>query len=141
MNVIRESDISLAHAIGLCRIAKVVDQFCDEIASHPDLEEPFRVIGNCPDRKARLTYFWWVTLGGKTSRGMQCDLVPKHIRAGFAGKLMGEWTTLFRRVACSVLDRQLAEAWIERAARLGQSLQTSNGHRGTGMAATAAKYS
>ncbi len=126
MNVIRESDISLAHAIGLCRIATVVDQFCDEIASRPGLEEPFRVIGNCPDQKARLTYFWWVTLGGEASQGMECVLVPKQIRAGLAGKLMGEWTALFRRSVRSVVDHELAEAWIERAARLGQSLHASN---------------
>jgi hemoglobin len=139
MNVIRESDISLAHAIGICRIATVVDQFCDEIASHPSVEEPFRVVGNCPDQKARLTYFWWVTLGGAAYQGMQCDLVPKHIRAGFKGKLMGEWTALFRRVVYSVVDRQLAEAWIERAARLGQSLQAVDDYRGARLAATANK--
>lgn len=139
MNVIRESGISLAHAIGICRIAAVVDQFCDEIASHPGLEEPFRVIGNCQDQKARLTYFWWVTLGGKTSRGLQCNLVPKHIRTGSKSKLMGEWTRLFRHAVYSAVDRQLAEAWIKRAAQLARSLQAADEYRGGRMAAMAAE--
>ena len=116
----------LAHEIGLCRIAKVVDEFYSRVQKHPTLQEPFRVVGNWGDHRARLTYFWWMVLGGKGLGSLHLDVVSKHVRAGFTVELLSDWLTLFREVVHSIVPRDMASAWMDRATRLGKTLVIKN---------------
>lgn len=125
MNTIQDKTI-LAHSIGLCRIAVVVDKFCDLVQAHPTLAEPFRVLGDWGDRKALLTYFWWVTLGGKRTGDVHFAVIPKHAGAGFNAELLQNWATSFRQVVLSVVGKELTDAWMEKASRLGRKLLISN---------------
>jgi hemoglobin len=116
----------LAHEIGLCRIAKVVNEFYSRVQQHPTLQEPFRVVGDWGDHRARLTYFWWTVLGGKGLGSLHFNVVPKHVRAGFTVELLSDWLTLFREVVYSIVPRDMAGAWMDRATRLGKSLVIAN---------------
>jgi len=125
MNNIPQKRI-LAHEIGLHRIAMVVNQFHSQIQAHPKLEDPFGVVGEWGDHRARLTYFWWVALGGKPLRDINFDMFPKHTRAGFDADLFRDWMTLFRQAALSVVGKELTAAWMEKVEGLGRRLLIAN---------------
>jgi hemoglobin len=125
---------SLAYQLGVCRIALVVDRFYSQMQAHPTLREPFAVRGHWGDCRARLTYFWWVTLGGNKIPDHDFEMVPSCVRAGLNSEMMREWTTLFRQVARSVVGEQLANAWMEVAERVGRKLASSNENYLNGLA-------
>jgi truncated hemoglobin YjbI len=54
---------TLAHEIGLDRIASVVDTVFNQMKNQPAFASIFNVSETHDDDKARLTYFWWVALG------------------------------------------------------------------------------
>jgi len=117
---------ALAYEIGLCRIAMVVDRFHNQVKTHPRLGEWFGVSTNWGDQRARLTYFWWVVLGGKKLRAVDFDLIPERVRAGIKSDELREWLALFRLVAVPILGEEFANAWTEKAERLGRRLLVSN---------------
>lgn len=57
---------SLAYEIGLRRIALVVDQQHRKLKQHPALGEIVTTGRSHEEERARLTYFWWVILGGNS---------------------------------------------------------------------------
>jgi truncated hemoglobin YjbI len=122
MNNVRHKDRILAHEIGLCRIAQVVDQFHSQAKTHPVLAELFDGTGNWGDKRARLTYFWWVMLGGKTLRAAGFDVFPEQGRASVNCDLLGDWLALFHQVALPIIGEELTRAWMEKAERLGDRL-------------------
>lgn len=116
----------LAHEIGLCRIALVVDQLQSRLQSHPTLAEPFGVIGNWGDHRARLTYFWWVTLGGKNLRGVRCDVVSRLERADVDCEVLKDWMKLFHQVAVPILGEELTRRWMTKAEAVDRRLLKAN---------------
>jgi truncated hemoglobin YjbI len=114
--------IDLAHQIGLIRIALVVDRFYDQLRRRPELAEPFHVMGNCPGRKACVTYFWWVALGGNQVAEIHVAAEPVCELDGAHAGLERESLGLFRGALFSVVDGELAEAWWNEAARMSSSL-------------------
>jgi hypothetical protein len=51
---------NLAHEIGLCRIALVVEQVHQKMQRHHAVAKIFYLLSGDADQRARLTYFWWV---------------------------------------------------------------------------------
>jgi|GEM_PF-447080 hemoglobin len=121
-----ESPVSLAELIGKDRIYAVVDRFYNLIQTHPSLAVPFQRVHDWPLHKERIAYFWWVSLGGARYRDVSFAVVPKHWRAGFSEELLDDWKALFGGVVSSVLPPELADAWTERAERIGASLVMAN---------------
>jgi hemoglobin len=121
-----QSETKLAYRIGKWRIAAVVDKFYDRIQTHETLAAPFREIEDWPSHKDRLTYFWWIALGGAKDRIVNFDVVPKHRRVGFNDSLLEDWLALFREVVHSTLECGLAEAWMERVSFVGRRLLIAN---------------
>jgi hemoglobin len=127
MNNLQQKDRILAHEIGLYRIAMVVDQFYGQIQARASVEEPFDVVGDWGAHRARLTYFWWVALGGKGLHVVDLDVVARQAQAGISAEHFEDWMTLFRQVALPVIGKELTTAWMERAERLGRRLLVDNG--------------
>jgi truncated hemoglobin YjbI len=114
-----KDNTNLAYQIGLCRIALVVDQIDHEMRSHQALAKLFH-LGILQDRRACLTYFWWVVLGGKELRCSDLDLLPNELRSAITPQLMREWLALFCHIAWPIIGEQLTRAWAERAEEVFQ---------------------
>jgi hemoglobin len=124
MNELQKNTI-LAYRIGLYLIAVIVNEFYDQLRTDPELVEPFRVVNTWSDHKAQLTYFWWVTLGGNPAREMHGHLPPVQIRSGLDSRVLDAWLALFRRVALSLIDRELAETWMKTVSRITETCTTA----------------
>jgi hemoglobin len=112
----------IADAIGQERIAAVVDHFYERIQRHPTLAAPFAGVHDWPAHKAILTHFWWVSLGGKRYLQYPYAVARKHIEAGFTAALLTDWLALFAEVIEADLPPELAQGWLERARKIGESL-------------------
>lgn len=112
----------IAEAIGHDRVARVVDRFYDRIQQHPTLSKPFERVHDWPTHKAILTHFWWVTLGGKRYMPYSYEVARKHAESGFTPALLQDWLALFREIIDAEIPDDLATGWIERAERIGLSL-------------------
>lgn len=110
-------------AIGREAIARVVDDFYDRIQRHPTLAEPFQRVQDWPEHKARLTHFWWISLGGERYRDDQYRVAPAHLPLGITDELVDDWLALFRETLSRHLEPELAEAWYARAAHMGRSIR------------------
>ncbi len=53
----------------------------------------------------------------------QYQVPAKHEAAGFTPELLVPWMELFRQTVRECVEPALAEQWIERAERIGKSLQ------------------
>lgn len=106
---------NLAFEIGLRRIATVVDSFYCQMMVRSDLKEPFCRVGTWAEHKARMTYFWWVALGGNPGSEEHLRLIDHQREDGFDSGALDGWMQLFAKVVHANLKRGLAEAWIEQA--------------------------
>lgn len=113
----------IADEIGHAQVAAVVDDFYNRIQSHPSLAMPFAVVHDWVAHKEILTHFWWVTLGGERYLDYSYRVAWKHEEAGFTPALLVDWLFLFRDIIRDhITDEHLANGWIERAERIGESL-------------------
>lgn len=113
----------IADDIGRERVAAVVDRFYNRIQEHPSLAAPFAIVHDWPAHKEILTHFWWVTLGGERYLDYSYRVAVKHEEAGFTPALLVDWLALFREtIRESIPEPALANGWIERAERIGESL-------------------
>ena len=103
---------NLAYEIGLCRIAAVVDHVDRQIRHHGTLVEFLSF--KHKDRRAALTYFWWVVLGGHPLH--RTGLPGEHI----SGKALRDWIAVFPRTALPVIGEDLTRAWMQATERLAQ---------------------
>lgn len=110
-------------AIGLDTIRRVVDDFYDRIQRHPTLAEPFQRVGDWPEHKARLTHFWWLSLGGERYRDDQFRVGPAHMPLSITDELVTDWLTLFEATVRCHVEATLAEAWLQRARHMGRSIR------------------
>lgn len=117
---------SIAEQLGWETIHRVVDRFYRQIQTHPTLAGPFSNVENWPHHKERLTYFWWVVLGGARTRQEFYDPVGKHFNAGFTPDLLADWMTLFRTTVEQHAPAPLAAAWTEAAGKIGDGLVLAN---------------
>ena len=118
--------ISLAKKIGRDNIDKVVDDFYNQIQTHPTLAKPFSIVGHWKEHKERIAEFWWVALGGKPTANFSYDPVGKHYSAGFTADLLTDWKNLFFEVSKSHLSIDLANAWQDRVELIGENLVRQN---------------
>lgn len=109
--------------IGLGRIQAVVDDFYARIQHHPTLAAPFDIVEDWPEHKARLSHFWWVSLGGAPYRDDRYRVAEKHLPAGLTDALVDDWLVLFRQVLSEHLPEELAAYWYSRAENMGRSLR------------------
>lgn len=116
----------LAEQIGWDRIHLVVDRFYSSIQTHPTLATPFARVQEWPKHKERLTYFWWVVLGGARTRQEQYEPIPKHFAAGFSPELLADWLVLFKATVEELVPGELAGEWLALARKIGSGLVTAN---------------
>jgi truncated hemoglobin YjbI len=109
-----EHNTNLAYQIGLRRIALVVDQIHRQMRSHRTLGKLFH-LGDHPDQRALLTYFWWTVLGGRELHGADLDLLPSELRSAITPELFREWLDLFCHTARPIIGDELARAWAQKA--------------------------
>lgn len=128
MNITKPSDrVSLANKIGKSAIDNVVDDFYNQIQTHPTLSKPFAIVTHWKDHKEKISAFWWMALGGSPSdQGYRFDPVGKHFAAGFTEELLNDWKALFSKVATAHLDPDLAQAWQQRIDIIGENLLIQN---------------
>ncbi|HUN60674.1 MAG TPA: hypothetical protein VMU53_01730 [Candidatus Sulfotelmatobacter sp.] len=112
---------NLAYEIGLCRIAMVVDRVHREMTKHEGLAKFFPAPADWGDRRARLTYFWWVVLGGNKLRAVDLQVIPLDLRAGASEELLKDWLTVFRRAARPILGEELTRAWMQKAEQVART--------------------
>lgn len=117
-----------AECIGRDQMAHVVDVFYERIQRHPTLAEPFLIITNWDEHKARMTHFWWMALGGRAYAFYQYEVAPKHAAAGVTSELVDDWLTLFETTVHEHIAPELAEAWLFRARRMGDSLRLAGAY-------------
>ena len=113
---------NIAEDITLARVADTVADFYAQVRQHPTLAQPFGRITDWPTHLEHLTHFWWVTLGGQRYLSYRYNVPERHAAAGFTPQLLADWLALFRQVLVAHLPLDLADAWFERATRIGQSL-------------------
>lgn len=110
---------ALANKIGLCHIALVVDQVHRKMKVQPAFTAFFRAItGSHAEERARLTYFWWVVLGGKRVHSDDPDLIPKGIRSASTPAFLQDWLAVFPETALPIIGEELTRSWMLKAERL-----------------------
>lgn len=109
--------------IGWPAVRAVVDDFYERIQRHPTLAQPFAVVTDWEHHKARLTHFWWISLGGDAYAPYRYRIGEKHAPVGVTHALVDDWLSLFRRTLDDHLPADLADLWFERAQRMGDSLR------------------
>ncbi len=109
--------------IGMERIRAVVDDFYNEVQTHPALAETFAVVDDWPEHKAKIAHFWWVSLGGERYRDDEYRVGPVHARNKVREEQVDEWLKLFRTVLEKHLEPELVEAWYARANNMGRSIR------------------
>ena len=117
---------SLAHTIGLCKIAIVVDRLCEEMKANPQIVHPFQITGDWGENRARITYFWWVALGGTPVERLKVDVDLRHDKPGKDAEELREWVELFRRAADTVVKPELAEAWMLNVLHMGHAIEVKD---------------
>jgi len=113
---------NVADDITLPRVEAVVADFYARVRQHPSLAQPFTRITDWPAHLDHLTHFWWVTLGGQRYLQYRYNVPERHATAGFTPALLVDWLALFRQTVTAHLPPELAEAWLARAERIGESL-------------------
>lgn len=109
--------------IGHATIARVVDDFYERVQRHPTLAEPFRVVSDWHEHKARLTHFWWVALGGEAYAPYHYEVGRKHADVGVTSALVDDWLALFETTMHEHVAPDVAQSWLHRARRMGDSLR------------------
>ncbi|MCW3480225.1 group III truncated hemoglobin [Neisseriaceae bacterium JH1-16] len=113
----------IADEIGRERIAAVVARFYRRVRVHPTLAAPFDRVSNWTEHEAKLTHFWWTTLGGARYRDEELAVGRTHMEVGVTPALLADWLSLFRAtLAEEPLSDELLLGWLERAERIGRSL-------------------
>lgn len=112
----------IAEEIGLDQIGAVVARFYAQVREHPTLAQPFGRVADWSEHLSHLTHFWWVSLGGKRYLDYRYNVPQRHAAAGFTPALLSDWLALFRETLHANLPADLAEEWLQRAERIGQSL-------------------
>lgn len=113
----------IAHTLGLPRIRAVVEAFYAEVRRHPRLALPFGRVDDWPRHLDQLTHFWWTTLGGERYLDYRYHVAARHAGTGFTPALLQDWLALFEHTLRANLPAELAEPWLERARRIGESLR------------------
>ena len=123
----------IAHEIGREKVAEVVAAFYAQVREHPALSVPFARVHDWPHHLEILTQFWWVTLGGERYLDYSYQVPSKHAEAGFTPTLLKDWLSLFEQTLKNSLPPAQAQAWLERAQKIGTSLSLLHelGHLGT----------
>jgi hemoglobin len=104
------------------RLADIVEDFNARIRMHPTLAEPFTVVGDWSEHKARLTQYWWRSLGGANDRRYRFDVMARHAPMTISSELLADWLHLFAVTLRDHLPDELARPWYERARAIGASL-------------------
>lgn len=112
-----------AGQLGRDTIAGVVDTFYERIQQHPTLAGPFRIVTDWQAHKAKMTHFWWVSLGGRAYAEYDYKVVPKHAAIGITPALVDDWLALFDRTVREQAAGAAADLWLFRARRMGDSLR------------------
>jgi hemoglobin len=122
----------IAHEIGRDKVAEVVAAFYAQVRQHPTLSVPFARVQDWPHHLEILTHFWWVTLGGQRYLEYSYEVPSKHAEAGFTPALLKDWLGLFQHTLECMLPAEQAQAWLERAQKIGTSLSLLHelGHLG-----------
>ncbi|MDN5848337.1 MAG: group III truncated hemoglobin [Nitrococcus sp.] len=110
-------------AIGLEAICQVVDDFYNRIQRHPTLAEPFTRVTDWPEHKARLSHFWWISLGGERYRDDHYRVASTHLPIGISDALVDDWLALFQSTLKEHLESELAAQWYQRAEHMGRSIR------------------
>ena len=107
-------------------MTSVVDDFYDRIQRHPRLAEPFGIVDDWVEHKARLVHFWWVSLGGAPYADYRYRVAEKHLAVGITSELVDDWLELFHITLHEHLPPEPAALWFQRAQRMGRSLRMLN---------------
>lgn len=116
----RRLNRNLAYEIGLCRIALAVDQLQRKVKTHQALAEVFPTSAGHGEQRARLTYFWWVVLGGNRLPDLDWEVIPEDARTRISPELLRDWLALFRQTALPIIGQEFTNAWMQRAERLAR---------------------
>jgi len=114
----RHKKKKLAYQVGLCRIALVVEAVHGQMKAQPSFAELFDGSGSEGEHRARLTYFWWVVLGGNTLSYVDWEVVEQLARTVTSPELLGEWLKLFRQAALPIIGEESTRAWAQRVEQL-----------------------
>ncbi|MCO6441848.1 MAG: group III truncated hemoglobin [Nitrococcus mobilis] len=104
-------------------VCRVVDDFYGRVQSHPTLAEPFKRVKDWPEHIARLSHFWWITMGGERYRNDQYHVIAKHMPIGVTDALVDDWLALFHTTLEDHLTPEQTEFWYGYAEQLGQSIR------------------
>jgi len=130
----------LYEAIGRERVAQVVDDFYARVRKHPALAEPFAAVADWDEHKARMTHYWWRSLGGPRYRPYRYEVMARHEPVEVSPELLKDWLALFVQTLREHLPDELARPWYERARRIAASLQVLAERRNAGKGATGPAY-
>ena len=123
---------ALYEAIGRERVAYVVDDFYARVRKHPALAEPFAVVADWDEHKARMTHYWWRSLGGPRYRPYRYEVMARHEPVEVSQDLLKAWLALFAQTLREDLPDDLARPWYERARRIAGSLRVLAERRNAG---------
>jgi truncated hemoglobin YjbI len=118
---------NLPQKIGLYHIALVVNAVYDQMKTHPAFTTVFDASASDDDQTARLTYFWWMVLGGHRLSRLAWEVIRSDPRMVISPSQLGIWLALFRETALPIIGADLTGAWMRRVAQLSRKLPLTGG--------------
>ncbi|RLK47147.1 hemoglobin [Alkalispirillum mobile] len=105
-------------------IDRVVRAFYARAREHPDLAATFARVEDWDEHIARISHFWWVSLGGRRYRPDRFQVGPRHVALGVTGRQVDAWLDLFEETLSEqVADDQARQDWLDRAHRMGRVIR------------------
>lgn len=105
----------LTDQLNLNNVLRVVQHFYIKARQHPVIGHYFEGIDDFGLHEKKISEFWWLALGGKTSAlpdgAPSIDMINVHIALGINEADLEIWLGLFEQTLFEELEMDLASAW------------------------------
>jgi len=117
----------LTEQLNLKDVLRVVQRFYDKARDDADIGHYFSAIKDFSEHEQRISYFWWLALGGTTNDlekpAPSFDMINKHIALGITQVDLAIWLKLFKQTLDEELETAIAESWWSKAEEIARHLK------------------
>ena len=118
----------LTEQLNLKDVQRVVQRFYDKARHDADIGHYFSAIKDFSKHEYRISCFWWLALGGKTTDletpTPNFDMINKHIALGINAVDLSIWLKLFKQTLYQELETAMAENWWKKTEEIARHLQS-----------------
>jgi len=117
----------LTEQLNLKDVHHVVQCFYDKARHDADIGHYFLSIKDFTEHEHRISYFWWLALGGTTNDlekpAPSFDMINKHIALGITEADLSIWLKLFKQTLDEELETAIADSWRNKAEEIARHLK------------------